>query len=448
MIVLIILLANNYLSLVCNYVYMKPIVIIGAGIAGLTAGYYISEKNPVIILEKNKVIGGRAGVEVFDNHLLDSGSQFIFSDFYNTKSLCKDLNLHNNFVHLNIKNFHLFKNKKMQPLDFLSMFNFFSFKEKIQIVKLFFEIIKFKSNLNYTNVKSVPELDSQFFSNWFVRKFDSSIFESFVQPIVSSLSLTHPEKISAAYGLSLLSSPLFGKVYGFKGGIGTISKSLFKSIVNNGGKIYLSEKAIKIKYSGKNILGVYTNKRFISTNNIISSIPVPEFLGVMDFNDKIKNKLKKISYSPCIYVLIAIDGKLFKKKFALMMPRIEWQDHLAVLDSSFKSSSHVPVNRTMLEVFIYEDHAKKLLNKNNKTISGKTINDLEKILNIKFTSNVKWSKVYKIRYALPIHTKNYGELISFFYNSGFRNLSFCGDYMAMPSLETAVWSGKEVAKNF
>lgn len=424
---------------------MKRVVILGGGISGLTAGYYISKYFPVTIVEERPIVGGRASVELFDNHLLDSGAQFILSNSSTLKQLCADLKILQNFNHMPIGNFHLYRNKKIHQLDFFGAFNYLSFNDKIQIAKLIFTMLKYKDKLNFTNVKTVEELDSTFFSSWFLKNFDKSLFEYFAQPLVSSLSMSNPEEISAAYGLSLLFSSMFGNFYGMKGGVGKISNLLAKHIETNGGKIYLSEKVLKIKTVEKDVINVTTNKRRIKADIVISSLPIPEFSKLSYLSPPIKKTLNKIRYTKCIYASIGLKSQIFDKKFALLMPRLEWKDHLAILESTFKSSVHVPQGFGMVELFVYANHAEKLFNKSENIIKKKLIKDLQKIFGFSFDMHIKWIKIRKIKYSLPIHTKDYYSLVSFFYENNFRNLYFCGDYMAMPSLETAVWSGKRAA---
>ena len=62
--------------------FMKKIVIIGAGPAGLTAGYYLlknSNKYEVIILEKGKEVGGISKTINYDGNKMDLGGHRFFT---------------------------------------------------------------------------------------------------------------------------------------------------------------------------------------------------------------------------------------------------------------------------------------------------------------------------------------------------------------------------------
>ena len=52
----------------------KTVVVLGAGISGLTAAYTLAKKGlRVIVIEKNDYVGGLAATFCYKNHLIDYG---------------------------------------------------------------------------------------------------------------------------------------------------------------------------------------------------------------------------------------------------------------------------------------------------------------------------------------------------------------------------------------
>ncbi len=61
----------------------KEVVIIGGGIAGLTAGLFLeesSEECESVVLEKNSKLGGHAASDSFAGHIFDEGPHILFSE--------------------------------------------------------------------------------------------------------------------------------------------------------------------------------------------------------------------------------------------------------------------------------------------------------------------------------------------------------------------------------
>ena len=68
--------------------------IIGGGIAGLTAGYRLSKEGVnVILFEKDKVLGGLAGVIKIDDFLIEKYYHHIFTTDFEIIRLIEDLGL-------------------------------------------------------------------------------------------------------------------------------------------------------------------------------------------------------------------------------------------------------------------------------------------------------------------------------------------------------------------
>jgi len=418
-------------------------VVIGAGISGLTAAYNLRKLNKnVIVLEKENKVGGRAKVEKKDDFILDTSAQFIFEDFYNFFDIVREVKISNNIIPTN-SNIAFYRNKKFHVLNLLGIIKFGSIKEKYKILRLLNILRKHDKNFSYTNLQKSKEFDSEIFSKWINHHFGDSILEYFVQPIVSSLCLSHPEKLSASYGLTLLNSSLRKEIYAISNGIGSVSEKLKDNI----GKKYVktSSEVKKIEIDGNKINGVELKDDFIDASFVISSIPPPVLSKIAKLPNEMKKLIKEIDYSPCIHLWICLNEPIWKNSMAILFPRIEWKDHIAIIETSLKSKTHVPSGKSMIEVFVFEDHARQLLKMDNEKIKEKILDDLNNFF-VHIKKKVLWYKILKIKYGMPIYKPRYHELVKKLNKKWIEGLVLCGDYMAMPSLETAVWSGKNAAK--
>lgn len=69
-------------------------IVIGTGIAGLTAAYELKKRNKqAIVLEKNKIIGGRMSSKTIDGIAFSLGAQFITPFYKNMNRYIKEFNL-------------------------------------------------------------------------------------------------------------------------------------------------------------------------------------------------------------------------------------------------------------------------------------------------------------------------------------------------------------------
>ena len=70
------------------------ILVVGAGIAGLTAAYRLQESgHEVLVLEREETAGGRMRSERVGDFVVDRGAQFIASAYRNMRALARELGI-------------------------------------------------------------------------------------------------------------------------------------------------------------------------------------------------------------------------------------------------------------------------------------------------------------------------------------------------------------------
>ena len=78
--------SNNQTKEISKKSLKKPVVIIGAGVGGLsTATLLVNDGFPVSIYEKSDRVGGRTTSMMFRNHILDNG--FHIMPFYKKSAI-------------------------------------------------------------------------------------------------------------------------------------------------------------------------------------------------------------------------------------------------------------------------------------------------------------------------------------------------------------------------
>jgi protoporphyrinogen/coproporphyrinogen III oxidase len=76
-----------------------PVIIVGAGIAGLTAAWQLRKQGiDVLVLEANLEVGGRMCSIQQDDALIDCGAQFLSSAYTIIPQLIKEMKLSSEFL--------------------------------------------------------------------------------------------------------------------------------------------------------------------------------------------------------------------------------------------------------------------------------------------------------------------------------------------------------------
>ena len=147
------------------------VVIIGAGPAGLSAGYELQNtENKTLILEKNYQVGGLAETKVFGNYRYDIGPHRFFTKNKEVYDLFLKV-LGTDAVEVKRKTRILFKNSyfdyPLTPLNALFGLGIF---ESIRIIISYF-IARLK---NYFKLSKITN-----FEEWVIDKFGKKLFNNF-----------------------------------------------------------------------------------------------------------------------------------------------------------------------------------------------------------------------------------------------------------------------------
>lgn len=267
----------------------KKIVILGAGITGLTAAWKMIEAgHDVTILEKNATAGGLASTIQFGNFNFDIGSHRIHEK-YHKDALKLIRHVLGNQILKRPRKGLIFLNDKMvsYPPSVFHLFSLYSVYESIQLI------------LSYAKscvLKSFKTLDPLNFETYITHHLGKKIYELFYKPYGIKLWGVPLDKIShepaknrlKKFSLSETIHDLINtllrrntKYYYYpKQGIGSVGEAIQKIYIQNGGNIVYQCKNISFDYSDSNKIKsvIYTDdkkvQQSLQADCVVSTIPI------------------------------------------------------------------------------------------------------------------------------------------------------------------------------
>jgi protoporphyrinogen/coproporphyrinogen III oxidase len=189
------------------------VVIIGAGISGLSTGYFLQKNNiPFVILEASERTGGYIKSVKENNYLLEIGPNSLLIDS-EIEAFLSELNLANELIEANdvSKDRFIFKNGKYRklpssPPTFLFS-NFFSFSTKIAVLTEFF--------------RKPKSIENESLAAFIERRFCKEIVDYAVAPFISG--------IYAGYAADTNAELAFPTLVNFEKEFGSVLKGVIKS---------------------------------------------------------------------------------------------------------------------------------------------------------------------------------------------------------------------------
>jgi oxygen-dependent protoporphyrinogen oxidase len=414
----------------------KKVVIIGAGISGLTTAYWLKKSGfDVTILEKRIEPGGSMESVLENGFLFDRGPNSGLETTPLVKQLVDELGLKDEFIYANKKGNkrYILRNGELHPLP-MSLKSFiktklFSAKAK---TRLFGEPFIGRSADGYY----------QSIAQFVKRRLGQEFLDYAINPFVAGVYAGKPEELSVKsafpklyaleekYGGLMIGtirsirerrkrkeiSKQSAKMFSFREGIQILPKRIAGGFKN---KLILDCEVTEIEKDCNGYLLKYNKNGLpgeIQADAVISTIPAYILSGIMKkYDSELSIKLDSIYHPPVLVLFLTypvssigqpLDG------FGFLIPEKEKMSFLGAIWSSVIFENRAPHGQASFTLFIGGSRNAELLKLDKELLFDAVIAEFNKIMKIE----VKPSSIY-YRYwekAIPQYNIGYVELENYF----------------------------------
>lgn len=401
-------------------------IIIGAGVAGLTCAKYLKDNGiEALVLEASDAVGGRVRTDVVDGFRLDRGFQVLLTSYPEAEKLldfdalklrilpsgARVRSGNDFFVMPNpLKDFTTAPTALFSPIGGLL--------DKFKVLQLNFES-------RDAAAPSAGNLDSGQSTMEFLRSYGYSdaVIDRFFVPFFGGVFLEKPLETNAAFFKFLYGQFAKGDVAVPEKGMQAIAEQI---------AAHLSPAQIRLKTPVERIDGrtvTLANGEKIEAEKIVvatDALTAAKLLG--------EDQTAQFNGTVCSYFASDSPLELAGEAYLIINAnRGELIDH--VLVASSVAPSYAPAGKTLISVNLVGNRAEP-----DDELNAKILAELEL-----WFGEIAWRhlKTYRIPQALPRFVSGETKLPSarvseFIYR--------CGDYSAYPSLNAAMFSGREVAE--
>ncbi|MDP2941074.1 MAG: FAD-dependent oxidoreductase [Candidatus Omnitrophota bacterium] len=406
----------------------KNILILGAGPAGLSAGWKLAEKGfAVKVLEKEPYVGGQCATIERDKYRFDlGGHRFITTD----KKLLREINglMEGELIPTSRKSqIRLFNKYFDYPLEIKSL---------AKGVNPFFSAWCLLDYAYSVTRKRLFNPVESSFEDWVVNRFGRPLYRVFFGMYTRKLWGTSPKLISsdwAAQRISLINLTdvilrLLGKksnapkTYALnflypKLGIGRIVERLCEEIRCNRGELLVDSEVIKITHEEGNIKSILfqgpEGVKEISADFYVNTIPLPEFIHKLSpaAGEKYLHASRQIKFRSVRFMNIIFDQQRISPNTWIYVPEPEYV-FFRIQETKNWSSYLVPdENRTalILEVACFEGD--ELWNKTDEELFQICLSDLKKLGLIDDSAKAVRFFSSRLKNAYPIYGLGYQKEI-------------------------------------
>jgi len=412
------------------------VVIVGAGLSGLSAAYEILKggegKIKVTIIEALDRVGGRVYTPIVDNVPVDVGGFMIFPFYRELKSLLKEFGLEKKLRSINDKEFYRLSGGNWVSDKSISTSIFKTFS-----VKLFFKIMKLiltgKINYYEPNLEIFPGLSAyDLFLSSGVKKNSMEIYETLMRSYTYPPLKEIPASLLVPIGIKLLLHGMFNRCKVLVGGTSLLVESLEKAIKNKGGEIIVSSFVKKINKD--NI--VLENDLSINFDDLIVT---SQFPNELIRHERPKENSLYTHYDFIVAELSKVAQLCGKSKWFIGYQSINKKD---VYFSTFAQMSSF--------TNLSDKHVGGWLMwpEGENPCSIESVKPmLKEMIEESFVGNSVVEICHIHRWRLTMPDLNIDKLKEFRRSQGENNIWLAGDYLGFPSMDTAIYTGKKAARS-
>jgi protoporphyrinogen/coproporphyrinogen III oxidase len=414
----------------------KKIVVIGAGISGLTTAYLLSKKGfDVTILEKNATVGGSIESVIENGFLFDRGPNSALETTPVIGQLIRELELEPELLYASkqankryILRDNILHALPMSPQGLIKT-KLFSGKAKLRLMAEPF-IGRSKDGYYQSLAEFVKRRLGQEFLDYAINPFVAGVYAGRPEDLSVKSAFPKLYALEEKYGGLIVGTvrsirerkkraevaKQSAKMLSFKSGMIALPKAIEKYFGDN---VLLSSEVVSVDKKENGFSVSYQQNKMINKIDcsvVLSTIPAYTASLIFAKYDKdFKTHADAIYYPPVLVYYLVYDRKVIKQEldgFGFLIPAKENKSFLGALWSSIIFSDRTDESKAAFTLFVGGSRNPEFVKEERKVLLTKIRKEFEELMGITadpiFTSERFWEK------AIPQYNLGYIEHERFF----------------------------------
>jgi oxygen-dependent protoporphyrinogen oxidase len=428
---------------------MARAAIVGAGLAGLTAGYRLQTAGwEVDVFEATDAPGGRVQTVRRDGYAIDTGASALGSTYHSYLALARELGIEmrRTAPHIAIRRAgvtHLLDMDHMVRSGVKT--GVLSLGAKLRVPRLALDVAlaKARGRLDYTDMRKAAPLDTESARAYAMRVLSAELDSYLCEPIVRTMLIADTDKVSKVELLSGIGNIFTAKILAAAGGQGRMPERLAERL-----KVQLQTPVTAVRRI-ENGVRVSHSGTAADYDACVVTCPLPEATAICVDDRSILGPLdNSLGYTQCVSVAVGTTRPPDCPAFLLMFPSVEDPDIALMFLDHNKAPDRAPAGHGLLSCLWETGASERMMDASDERVVEHTLATVFGVFP-ELRDTVEFTHVTRWRRALPF------TRIGAYQDIGRLNVAldpasrvqYAADFMSAAGQNTAVEFGNRAARN-
>jgi oxygen-dependent protoporphyrinogen oxidase len=421
----------------------RTCVVVGAGPAGLSAAYRLSNSGiRVTVLEASPHIGGRTRSEKVGDVIVNTGATFVASFFDATLGLIRELQLETvvprpqaTAVATPFGKLPLVLGSRRAALRFPLV----SWSGKLRTLLLFARLTLGRRN-HLADLAGLARLDGRVdIERWGRRKLGDAGYEYLLRTGIESFFYFEANQASVALAKSMVQHAMKWHMLALKGGAGTLCEALARRLeVRTGCRVG----AVEV---GSRSLAVHHSGGTVEADSAVLALPANQAAhleGSLPPEDQ--KDLRTVRYMPHVALFFGYERPI-TVQYPLVAPAGPGRHPIGgVATVSRWMPDYVPEGKDLVCIYASAWRSAELMERDPDKIVAAMRADAEEIFGR--LADPDWIRMYPREHGVVVPAPGHYRRMQMFQRRQRERIFFAGDWLTGPSIEGAVRTGLRAAE--